>query len=479
MNAPLATPLSTALLDRFKDLVGPKGWVTDPDMLAPHLREQRDLYVGASPMLLRPANTEEVVAIINLARETKTKLVPQGGNTGLVGGNIPFMGNDEIILSLQRMNKIRAIDPLNDTITVEAGCILQQVQQAAREVDRLFPLSIGSEGSCTIGGNLSTNAGGNAVLRYGNTRDLALGLEVVLPDGQVWNALRGLRKDNTGYDLRDLFIGGEGTLGIITAAVLKLHPLPRAMATAFTAIPNPSAAIELLAMAKAATGGQVTGFELISRISLDFALKHNPGTSDPVAEPHPWYVLMEFSSGRDDGNIGETMEAVLAEGFEKGLVLDAAIAQSDSQRAAFWKLRELLSSSQKPEGGSIKCDISVPVSKMADFIEQATKAVENYLPAARVVCFGHIGDGNVHFNVSQPIGWERLEFLKHWDAVHQIVHDITYGMQGSISAEHGVGRMKIDEIVHYKSPVEIEMMRKIKRAFDPDNILNPGKVVWP
>ncbi|MFC3676419.1 FAD-binding oxidoreductase [Ferrovibrio xuzhouensis] len=479
VQTPVATPLSAALLDRFKALVGPKGWSQDPDIIAPHLREPRDLYAGISPLLLRPANTEEVAAIVKMARETKTKLVPQGGNTGLVGGSIPFMGNDEIILSLQRMNRIRSLDALNDTITVEAGVVLAQVQQAAREADRLFPLSIGSEGSCTIGGNLSTNAGGNAVLRYGNTRELALGLEVVLADGQVWDGLRGLRKDNTGYDLKDLFIGGEGTLGIITAAVLKLHPLPRAMATAFTAVPNPAAAIELLSMAKTATGGQVTGFELISRRSLEFALKHNPGTVDPVAEPHPWYVLMEFSSGRNDGAIGETMEALLADGFEKALVLDAAIAQSDGQRAAFWKLRELLSDSQRPEGGSIKCDISVPVSKMAEFIDRATAAVEAHVPGVRIVAFGHIGDGNVHFNASQPVGWERAKFLELWDKVHAIVHDIAHGMQGSISAEHGVGRMKIDEIVHYKSPVEIEMMRKLKRAFDPDNILNPGKVVRP
>jgi len=471
--------LAPDLLDRFRAIVGPKGATSDPDIMAPHLREARDLYSGISPLLLRPASTKEVAAIVTLARETKTKLVPQGGNTGLVGGGIPFNGNDEIILSLQRMNRIRGVDRLNDTITVEAGCILQQVQMAAREAGRLFPLSIGSEGSCTIGGNLSTNAGGNAVLRYGNARELALGLEVVLADGQVWDGLRALRKDNTGYDLKDLFIGGEGTLGIITAAVLKLHPLPAATATAFATIPSPAAAIELLALSKAASGGQVTGFELISRRSLDFALKHNPGTVDPVAGLHPWYVLMEFSSGRNDGAIGETMEAVLADGFEKGLVQDAAIAQSDTQRAAFWKLRELLSSSQKPEGGSIKCDISVPVSKMAAFIDRATTAVEAHIPGVRIVAFGHIGDGNVHFNSSQPLGWERDKFLALWDEVHAIVHDIAHEMQGSISAEHGVGRMKIDEIVHYKAPVEIEMMRRIKRAFDPDNILNPGKVVRP
>lgn len=478
-NRRIMTALAPELLNRFRDIVGPKGWVSDPDILAPHLVEPRDIYSGITPLMLRPANTEEVAAIVKLARETGTKLVPQGGNTGLVGGSIPFMGNDEIIVSLQRMNKIRSLDPLNDTITVEAGCVLAQVQQAAREADRLFPLSIGSEGSCTIGGNLSTNAGGNAVLRYGNTRDLALGLEVVLADGQVWDGLRGLRKDNTGYDLKDLFIGGEGTLGIITAAVLKLHPLPRALATAFAAVPDPAKAIDLLALAKSASGGQVTGFELISRLSLDFALKHNPGTNDPLAERSPWYVLMEFSSGRDDGAIGETLEAVLADGYEKGLVTDAAIAQSDSQRAAFWKLRELLSNSQRPEGGSIKCDISVPVSRMAEFIDLATRAVEAHIPGVRVVTFGHIGDGNVHFNSSQPLGWERAKFMALWDDVHQIVHDIAHGMKGSISAEHGVGRMKIDEIVHYKSPVEIEMMRRIKRAFDPDNILNPGKVVRP
>lgn len=471
--------LASDLLDRFRAIVGPKGWTSEPDALAQHVREWRDLYAGTTPLVLKPASTAEVAAIVKLANETKTKLVPQGGNTGLVGGGIPFDGGDEIILSLQRMNRIRAMDPLNDTITVEAGCILQNVQQAAREAGRLFPLSIGSEGSCTIGGNLSTNAGGNAVLRYGNTRELALGLEVVLADGQVWDGLRSLRKDNTGYDLRDLFIGGEGTLGIITAAVLKLHPLPKAMATAFTAIPAPQAAIELLALAKAATGGQVTGCEIMPRIGLDYVLRHTPGTSDPIAERHPWYLILEFSSGRDDGAIEETMEAVLAEGFEKGLVLDAAIAQSDAQRTAFWKIREAMSSAQKPEGGSIKCDISVPVSQMPVFIERASKAVEDLIPGVRIVAFGHIGDGNVHFNPSQPVGWKPEDFMAYWDRVHQIVHDIAHEMNGSISAEHGVGRMKIDEITQYKPAIEIEMMRRIKRAFDPNNILNPGKVVRP
>ncbi|WP_298723902.1 FAD-binding oxidoreductase [uncultured Ferrovibrio sp.] len=471
--------LAPDLLDRFRNIVGPKGWSSDPDALALHTREMRDLYTSRTPLVLKPASTEEVAAIVKLARATKTKLVPQGGNTGLVGGGIPFDSGDEIVVSLQRMNRIRAIDPLNDTITVEAGCILQNIQQAAREAGKLFPLSIGSEGSCTIGGNLSTNAGGNAVLRYGNTRDLTLGLEVVLPDGQIWDGLRGLRKDNTGYDLKHLFIGGEGTLGIITAAVLKLYPAPAAVATAFSAVPNPRAAIELLSMAKTASGGQVTGFELLPRIGLDYVLRHTPATSDPLAERYPWYVLMEFSSGRDDGSIGTTLETVLADGFEKGLVLDAAIAQSEAQRTAFWKIREAMSSAQKPEGGSIKTDISVPVSLMPDFIEQASKAVEDLIPGVRIVAFGHIGDGNVHFNPSQPVGWEPAKFMAYWDQVHQIVHDIAHKMNGSISAEHGVGRMKIDEITQYKSPVEIELMRKIKRAFDPDNIMNPGKVIRP
>ena len=471
--------LAPDLLSRFRDIVGPKGWTTDEETLALHTREWRDLYQGRTPLLLRPASTEEVAAIVKLARETKTRLVPQGGNTGLVGGGIPFDRGDEIIVSLQRMNRVRAIDPLNDTITVEAGCILSQVQEAARAAGRLFPLSIGSEGSCTIGGNLSTNAGGNAVLRYGNTRELTLGLEVVLADGQIWDGLRGLRKDNTGYDLKHLFIGGEGTLGIITAAVMKLYPLPAARATAFIAIPDPQAAIELLALGKQATGGQVTGCELIPRIGLDYVLRHTPATSDPIAERHPWYLIMEFSSGRDDGSIGNAMEAVLADGLEKGFVLDAVIAQSESQRAAFWKIREALSSAQKPEGGSIKCDIAVPVSQMPAFIEKATRAVEARVPGVRIVAFGHIGDGNIHFNPSQPVGWEPQKFLDLWDEVSDIVHGIAHEMKGSISAEHGVGRMKIDEITHYKSPVEIELMRKIKRALDPDNILNPDKVVRP
>ncbi len=474
---PGMTHLAPDLLDRFRAIVGPKGWTSDPADLAPHLVEWRDLYQGATPLLLKPASTEEVAAIVKLASETGTKLVPQGGNTSLVGGGIPFDTNDEIIVSLTRMNRVRAIDVLNDTITLDAGCVLQQVQNAAREAGRLYPMSIGSEGSCTIGGNLSTNAGGNAVLRYGNSRDLVLGLEVVLADGRIWNGLRGLRKDNTGYDLKDLFIGAEGTLGIITGAVLKLYPLPKAYGTAFTAVPSPQAAIELLSLAKDLSGGAVTGFELLPRIGLDFVVKHTPSCQDPIADRHPWYVLMELSAQRDDGSIDAVLESLLEQGLERGLVLDAAIAQSEAQRAAFWKIREAMSGAQKPEGGSIKCDISVPVSSMPAFIEKATKAVEAVIPGVRIVAFGHIGDGNVHFNPSQPVDWKREDFLARWDEVSTIIHDIAHGFNGSISAEHGLGRMKVDEITHYKSALEIELMQRIKRDFDPNNILNPGKVV--
>jgi len=471
--------LSPDLIQRFCSLAGPRGFTTDPAEIAPHTREWRDIYVGRSPLLLRPASTEAVAAIMSLAAETGTKIVPQGGNTGLVGGGIPFDGNDEIILSLGRMNRIRAIDPGNDTITVEAGCILKNVQDAAREAGRLYPMSIGSEGSCTIGGNLSTNAGGNAVLRYGNSRDLVLGLEVVLPDGQIWNGLRALRKDNTGYDLKQMFIGAEGTLGIITAAVLKLYPLPAAYGTAFVALPYPQAALDLLALAKNLSGGAVTGFELIPRIGLDYVLRHIPNCQDPLPTAHPWYVLMELSAGRDDGSIDTTLETVLEQALESGLIIDAAIAQSGSQRAAFWKIREELSSAQKPEGGSIKCDVSVPVSSMPAFIDEASRAVEARVPGVRVVAFGHLGDGNIHFNPSQPPDWKKDDFLALWDEISTIVYGIAHAYNGSISAEHGVGRMKIDEIPHYKQPVEIELMRRLKHCLDPQGILNPGKMVRP
>ena len=465
------------ILDRLRTAAGPKGWTSDQQDMAPNLIEDRGLYRGASPLLVKPSTTEQVSAILKLCNETGTKVVPQGGNTSLVGGSVPFLGGDEIILSLSRMNRVRAVDPLNDTMTLEAGVVLANAQAEAEKAGRLFPMRIGSEGSCQIGGNLSTNAGGTAVLRYGNMRDLVLGLEVVLPDGQIWNGLRALRKDNTGYDMKHLFIGGEGTLGVVTAAVLKLFPKPESVEIAIAAVPNLKAAIELLALAKRQSGGQVTAFELLPRIALDFVIRHAPGAIEPMPARYDWQVLIELSSGAAGSGLRETLEAILAEGYEKDLVVDAVLASSTAQGQAFWHLRHAMSETQKPEGGSIKCDISIPVSKMPEFIEQASAEVKKLIPEVRVVAFGHVGDGNVHFNLSQPVGADKKWFLDQWDAVTDIVHGITHKFGGSISAEHGLGRMKVDEITHYKSAVEIEMMRALKRTFDPKNIMNPGKLV--
>ncbi len=464
-------------LARLKDVVGPKGFVDAAEDMAPYLVERRDLYKGRAAAVLRPSSTAEVSALLKIAHETDTKIVPQGGNTGLVGGQVPFETGEEIVLSLTRMNRVVALDPENNTLTVEAGVTLAAAQAAADDAGRLFPLSLASEGSCQIGGNLSTNAGGTGVLRYGNARDLVLGLEVVLADGRVWDGLRGLRKDNTGYDLKQIFLGAEGTLGIITGAVLKLFAKPRAVETAFVAVPGVGAAVSLLRLAEDATGGLVTGFELMPRIGLEFVIRHLAGASDPLAAPSPWYVLLELSSGGDGDRLAQALEALLATAMDKGLVGDAAIARSEAQRAGFWRLRESMSDVQRLEGGSIKHDVSVPVSAVADFIDSATKAVEARLPGIRPVPFGHVGDGNIHFNLSQPATMDKADFVALWDEMNAIVHGLVRELGGSISAEHGVGRMKRDEIAATKSPVEIELMRTLKKALDPKNILNPGKVV--
>ncbi|MEN6541723.1 FAD-binding oxidoreductase [Parvibaculum sp.] len=468
---------SAETLARMKSVVGPKGFVDTEADMAPYLVERRDLYKGRAAAILKPASTEEVAALMRIAHETGTPVVPQGGNTGLVGGQIPFETGKEVVLSLQRMNRILALDTGNNTLTVEAGVTLAAAQAAARDADRLFPLSLASEGSCQIGGNLATNAGGTAVLHYGNARDLVLGLEVVLADGRIWSGLKGLRKDNTGYDLKQVFLGSEGTLGIITRAVLKLFPLPRAMATAFVAVPNVEAAVKLLRLADATTGGLVTSFELMPRIGIDFVVKHLPGATDPLKAPSPWYVLIELSAGNDSEGLAATLEALLGGAMEKSLVSDAAIAASEAQRAAFWRMRESMSDVQKMEGGSIKHDVSVPVSSVAEFIARATKAVEAALPGIRPVPFGHVGDGNIHFNLSQPVGADRAGYLARWDEMSAIVHGIVRDLGGSISAEHGIGRMKRDEIAETKSPVEMELMRALKHALDPKGILNPGKVL--
>lgn len=465
------------LRTRLLEAVGPRGLIENPEEMLPHLRDQRGRYTGSAPFVVRPADTAEVSRVVSLCAEAGVPIVPQGGNTGLVAGSIPYEAGEEVVLSLGRMNRVRALDAENFTITVEAGCILQQVQAAAAEADRLFPLSLGAEGSCQIGGNLSTNAGGVQVLRYGNTRDLVLGLEVVLPDGQVWDGLRSLRKDNTGYDLKQLFVGAEGTLGVITAAVLKLYARPREVVTAFVAVRDPEAAVTLLGRCRAASGESVTSFELIPRIALEFSCRHVEGCQDPLGETSPWYVLVELFGGRENGGLREGLEETLMAAYEEGLVGDAALAESETQRAAFWRLREGLVEAQRFEGGSIKHDISVPVSSVPRFIAEATAAVEAACPGIRPVPFGHVGDGNVHFNLSQPEGGDTAAFLARWDEINVLVHDFVHALGGSISAEHGIGRMKRAENGRFKSPLELEMMRRVKRAFDPQGLMNPGKLL--
>lgn len=463
--------MTPELLNQFAAIVGEKHAIRDVAGMAGYMTEWREIWVGKSPLVMRPGSTEEVSRILKLASETGTAIVPQSGNTGLVGGQIPFESGDELLLSLDRMTKILNVDAADSTMTVEAGATLKSVQDAADDAGRLFPLRIASEGSCRIGGNLSTNAGGLNVLAYGNARDLCLGLEVVLPDGRIWNGLRRLRKDNTGYDLKNLFIGAEGTLGVITAAVLKLYPKPRTHETAFIAVTSPQAAVDLLSLAKEMSGNRVVAFELLPRIAMDFTVKHM-GVSNPLAEFSPWYALSELA----DPTAG-SFEAILEEAMARGLVTDATVAQSEAQRQALWAIRELMPESQKFEGGSIKHDVSVPVSRIPQFIVEATKAVENFMPQARVMSFGHMGDGNLHFNVSQPPGMDKKKYLDQWNEMNAVVFDVVLKFDGSISAEHGIGRLKKHHMAEIKSPVELQMMRDLKNIFDPGNIMNPGKVL--
>jgi FAD/FMN-containing dehydrogenase len=464
-------------LERIRAIVGNKGVTTDAAEIAPFVADERGRYRGASPMLVRPATAQDVAAVVAVCAENTLPIVPQGGNTSLCGGSVPHADGGEIVLNLSRLNRIRDIDPLNYTMTVEAGCVLADLQAAAEEADRLFPLSLGAEGSCRIGGNLSTNAGGTNVLRYGMARELVLGLEVVLPDGTLWNGLRALRKDNTGYDLKQLFIGGEGTLGIITAAVLKLFPRPRDTQTAWLAVRDLDAALELLVRAREASGDRVTAFELITRRCLDFVLAHTPGTSDPLAEPHETYVLIEFSSSEPESGLRQAMEGLFAAAFEDGIVVDGVLAESMAQGRDLWRLRESITESQKFEGGSIKHDISVPVSRVPEFVRRATELVEKELPACRPLAFGHVGDGNVHFNISQPVGADKAAFLGQWERVNRLVHDLVFEMNGSFSAEHGIGQLKREALLRYKPAIEVELMRRVKQAIDPQGIMNPGKIL--
>jgi FAD/FMN-containing dehydrogenase len=472
-----ADPPSAAALDQIKAAVGAKGWIEDTAEIAPWLKEPRGIYAGACALMVRPETTEQVAKVLEICNTHGIAVVPQGGNTGLCGGATPNPNGQEILLNLSRMKAIRDIDPLNYTITVEAGCILAEIQEAASEADRLFPLSLAAEGSCTIGGNLSTNAGGVNVVRYGNTRDLVLGLEVVLPSGEIWNGLRRLRKDNTGYDLKQLFVGGEGTLGVITAAVLKLFPKPKDVHTCFAAVRDLDAVIELLARAREASGDAVTSFEMIPRRPIDLVLQHMPDVVDPLQDKYDLYTLIEFSGARANGGMGSNMESMLEGAFEDGLVLDAAVAQSEAQRAEIWKIRESIPEAQVREGASIKHDISVPVSNIPAFVRQAIDEVGALIPGIRPCPFGHVGDGNLHFNFSSPDGADQKAFLGRWAEVNRIVHDIVTAMGGSISAEHGIGQLKREEFQHYTPALDVTLMRRIKAAIDPNGIMNPGKVL--
>lgn len=473
-----AAALSLAdALDRIRAAVGPAGMLTDDGDMAPYLAEWRGRFKGKSPAVVRPASTEEVAEVARICRAAQIPLVPQGGNTGLVGGSIPYEEGREIVLSLSRMNKIRHIDPLDYSMTVDAGVVLKTAQQAAADADRLLPMSLGAEGTCQIGGLVSTNAGGMAVLRYGVMRDLVLGLEVVLPDGRIWNGLRSLRKNNTGYDLKQLFIGAEGTLGIVTGAVLKLFPRPRQVETALVAVPSPAAAIELLARLRAASGDAVTAFELMSDVCIDFALKHVAGAVNPLSSPSPWCVLVELSAGTRSDSFRESFEEALGAAFEDELATDAVLCESESQAGQLWLLREAIVEAQKFEGGSIKNDVSVAVSRVAEFIERAVAAVAAACPGIRPTIFGHVGDGNIHFNLSQPEGADTAAYLARWDEICDVVNDVILDMDGSISAEHGVGRFKKDEMPKIKSAVEFDLLKRIKAAIDPEGLCNPGKML--
>jgi FAD/FMN-containing dehydrogenase len=463
-------------LERFAAIVGQDNAIFAPEAMQPYLREWRDRWFGKAAAVLRPGSVEEVSRILVTAHETETAIVAQGGNTGLVGGQIPSETGEEVVLSLTRLNRIRAVDVHNNTITAEAGATLKSVQDAAEHAQRLFPLSLAAEGSCTIGGNLATNAGGVGVLAYGNARALALGLEVVLADGRIWNGLRSLRKDNTGYDLKDIFIGSEGTLGVITAAVLSLFPRPSDQATAFVAVGDVESAVELLDIAGRVSGGRVTALELLPERGLEFITRHS-ALRRPLPSEAPWYVLLEISGFGEAGRLAEALEHALGEALEKGLVIDATIARSQAQAQALWAIRETLPLVQKPEGGSIKHDISLPVSKLAQFMSEAAAVVERLVPGARPVPFGHIGDGNIHYNISQPVGADGREFVARWDEISAAVFEVVLQLGGSISAEHGIGRLKREVMPLIKSPAELEMMRGIKRLFDPKGILNPGKVL--
>jgi len=459
-----------AALDELKAALGPAGWSQDPFTLAPHLTEWRGRWTGETPILLTPGSTAEVAKAVAICAAHGVSIIPQGGNTGLVGGQIPY---GEVLLSTRRLRAVRDVTPLDDAMTLEAGITLLEAQQHATAADRFFPLSLAAEGTATIGGVISTNAGGTQVLRYGMMRDQVLGIEAVMPNGEIFNGLKRLRKDNTGYDLKQLLIGAEGTLGVVTAATLKLYPVMRSRAVAMVALETAAASVELLARARAETGGGVEAFELMKRLGAELVIKNIPDTRWPLDPIPEWSVLIEIASGTPGGAEAQ-LDALLEVAFEQGLITDAAIAQNDSQRAAFWRLREEHSAALKPEGGGWKHDVSVPISRIAEYIDEATAAVERFHPGARVSVFGHVGDGNLHYDILPAVGEDIPAFIARWKEGSQVVHDVVARYDGSISAEHGLGRLKTDEVRKYKSPLEVETMAAIRRALDPKRIMNPA-----
>jgi FAD/FMN-containing dehydrogenase len=476
-ETPKLLPPAANTIETLVRIVGAQHALRDEAGMAPYLTEWRDRYRGQAALVLRPGSTDEVAAILKCANAARVGIVPQGGNTGLVGAQIPDESGSQVVLSLPRLNHVRDVDLASNTMTVEAGLTLSMAQQVAESAHRLFPLSLASEGSCQIGGVLATNAGGLAVLAYGNARDLALGLEVVLADGRVWHGQKALRKDNTGYDLKDLFNGAEGTLGVITAAVLRLFPRPMERVTCMAGLNDLARAPEFFTRVHEAAGPMLTAFEILPRIGIEFAVKHGNDTREPFPAPHAWYLLFDLTSPRVGEEPHLLAETLLQEAIEGGEIADAIVATSIKQARDLWRLRELMSEAQKPEGGSIKHDVSVPVARVPEFIARANQLVELMIPGARPVPFGHLGDGNIHYNVSQPIGMDKDVFLANWETLNTAVHEIVLDLNGSISAEHGIGRMKRDLLTHAKGEVAVALMRKIKESFDPNGILNPGKLL--
>ena len=465
------------IAEQLRSALGAQSVLTEPSEIAPYLTDHRRLYQGKACAVVLPRTVREVSQVLALCNERRVGVVPHGGNTSYCGGATPHESGTEIVLALARLDRIRSIDAQSYTIVAEAGCVLERVQRAAEAAERLFPLSLGSEGSCQIGGNLATNAGGTAVLRYGMMRDLTLGLEVVLADGRVLDALSPLKKDNTGYDVKSLFLGSEGTLGVITAACLKLFPKVLSSATAFVAVADVKSAVELLSVLRERSDDRVSSFELIPRIAVELAVRHIPGVVDPLAEPHAWYVLCELTSAREAEPLGDILASALAAELDRGRVRDAALAKSERERAAFWHLREHIPEAQRRDGASLKHDVSVPVGRLAEFVARGAQWLDRHVPDGRLVAYGHVGDGNLHFNLNQAPGADPGSFLARAPTVMRAIHDLVREFQGSFSAEHGIGRLKVEELERYASPLELELMRFIKRAFDPNGILNPGKVL--